>query len=109
MDVWLERDIEPTALIDPRSDAPSPVGIADLTYNAKGQRLQIDYKNGASTSYTYDSLTFRLTQLQTRRDPTAFPGDNAQPLVSGWPGSLIQNLNYTCDPVGNIIHIRDDS
>jgi hypothetical protein len=75
----------------------------------QGQRLQIDYKNGASTSYTYDSLTFRLTQLQTRRDPTAFPGDNAQPLVSGWPGSLIQNLNYTCDPVGNIIHIRDDS
>jgi RHS repeat-associated protein len=109
VDVWLERDIEPTSLLDSHSEAPSPVGVADLSYNAKGQRLRIDYKNGASTSYEYDPQTFRLTQLVTGRDPATFPGDDPQPPVSGWPGSLVQNLNYTYDPAGNITHIGDDA
>ncbi|GAA0408676.1 hypothetical protein Acor_71520 [Acrocarpospora corrugata] len=92
VDVWLERAAEPTALLDPGSEAPSPVGVAGIGYNAKGQRLHIAYKNGAGTSYSYDPLTFRLTQLLTRRDD---------------PG--LQNLRYTYDPAGNITHIQDDA
>ena len=109
VDVWLERAAEPAALLDPDNEAPSPVGVANIDYDAKGQRQRIDYKNGASTFYDYDPLTFRLTQLLTRRNAAAFPGDDPQPPVAGWPGRQVQNLHYTYDPAGNITHIQDDA
>src|SRR5262249_51584957 len=59
VDVWLERATEPAALLDPNAEAPSPVGVANIDYDAKGQRLRIDYKNGATTRYRYDPDTFR--------------------------------------------------
>jgi RHS repeat-associated protein len=108
VDVWLER-AEPAALLDPNNDAPSPVGVANIDYDAKGQRQHIDYKNGASTFYDYDPLTFRLTQLFTGRNAAAFPGDDPQPPLAGWPGRQVQNLHYTYDPAGNITHIQDDA
>lgn len=109
VDVWLERTAEPASLLDPASETPSPAGVANIDYDAKGQRLRIDYKNGASTGYDYDPLTFRLTQLLTRRNAAAFPGDDPQPPITGWPGKQVQNLHYTYDPAGNITHIRDDA
>lgn len=109
VDVWLERAAEPAGLLDLATEAPSPVGVADIDYDAKGQRRRIDYKNGASTFYSYDPLTFRLTQLLTKRKAADFPGDDPQPAISGWPGKQVQNLLYTYDPAGNITHIRDDA
>ena len=109
VDVWLERAAEPAALLDPNNVPPSPVGVANIDYDAKGQRQRIDYKNGASTLYSYDPLTFRLTQLLTRRNAAAFPRDDPQPPVAGWPGRQVQNLSYTHDPAGNITHIQDDA
>jgi hypothetical protein len=41
--------------------------IADVDYNAKGQRTLINYGNGVRTEYQYDPLTFRLNHLETRR------------------------------------------
>jgi RHS repeat-associated protein len=109
LDVWLERAAEPTSLLDPAGEVPSPVGVADIDYDAKGQRQWIDYKNGASTVYSYDPLTFRLTQLQTSRRSTEFPGDDPQQPDPAWPGRYVQNLHYTYDPAGNITHIQDDA
>jgi RHS repeat-associated protein len=109
VDVWLQRAAEPAALIDPDAEAPSPVGISGIDYDAKGQRLQLDYKNGTRTSYEYDPLTFRLTHLVTRRDPAAFPGDDPDPRLAGWPGREVQSLHYTYDPAGNITNIQDDA
>ncbi|MBC7632955.1 SpvB/TcaC N-terminal domain-containing protein [Aeromicrobium sp.] len=109
VDVWLERPAEPTGLLDPAGEAPSLVGVANVDYDAKGQRQRIDYKNGASTLYSYDPLTFRLTQLVTRRSATSFPDDDPQPAVPNWPGKQVQNLHYTYDPAGNITHIQDDA
>ena len=109
VDVWLERLAEPAALLDPAAEAASPVGVANIDYDAKGQRRRIDYKNGASTFYDYDLLTFRLTRLITHRNAAAFPGDDPQPPMAGWPGSQLQNLHYTYDPAGNITHIHDDA
>jgi len=109
VDVWLERAAEPAGLLDPAADAPTPVGVSNLVYDAKGQRQRIDYKNGVSTTYDYDPLTFRLVHLLTRRDATAFPGDDPEPPPPGWPGSQVQNLRYTYDPVGNIAHLQDDA
>lgn len=107
--VWLERAAEPGELLDPAVDAPSPVGVGDIDYDAKGQRLRIDYGNGASTFYRYDPLTFRLTQLLTKRKPADFPRDDPQPADPAWPGKQAQNLHYTYDPAGNITHIHDDA
>lgn len=119
VDVWLERAADPTALLEPNTEAPSPVGVANIDYDAKGQRLRIDYKNGASTIYDYDKLTFRLTHLYTRRG-AAFTEDCENPTppppTIAAPASLpqgkacgLQSLRYTYDPAGNITHIQDDA
>jgi RHS repeat-associated protein len=109
LDVWLEQAAEPSELIDPNTEAPSPVGVTNIDYDAIGQRQQIDYKSGASTFYSYDPLSFRLTQLQTRRRVSDFPADAPQPPAAAWPGRFLQNLHYIYDPAGNITHIRDDA
>ena len=131
VDVWLERAAEPAGLLDPAAEAPSPVGVADIDYDAKGQRTLIDYKTRDATvirtTYAYDRETFRLTHLYTRRgvDPAtaqgvAFTDDcenpNPPPATIAAPeqppagkGCGLQNLHYTYDPAGNITHIQDDA
>ena len=109
VDVWLEQVAEPGALLNPNNAAPSPVGVASIDYDSKGQRQRIDFKNGVTTSYSYDPLTFRLTQLVTRRNKADFPDDDPQPPVARWPGRQVQNLRYNYDPAGNISHIQDDA
>ncbi|HEX7957954.1 MAG TPA: SpvB/TcaC N-terminal domain-containing protein, partial [Pyrinomonadaceae bacterium] len=79
--------------------------VADIGYDARGRRTHIVYGNGARTTYAYDPLTSRLVRLHTLRDASAFPGDGAGP--PGWPGSDLQNLEYTYDPAGNITYVRD--
>jgi RHS repeat-associated protein len=66
--------------------------VANIDYDAKGQRLTVGYGNGARTDYAYDPLTFRLTGLTTSRS-----ADQA----------VLQELHYTYDPAGNITHISD--
>ena len=107
--MWLDHPAEPAACWTRPSCRPSPVGVSNIDYDAKGQRTAIDYGNGVSTTYDYDPLTFRLAHLLTgaargrvsRRLPAA--------AAAGWPGCQVQNLHYTYDPAGNITHIRDDA
>lgn len=117
VDIWLELDTEPADLINPTTHPPSPVGVAFIDYNAKGQRRHIDYKNGASTHFGYDPSTFQLVSLYSRRG-AGFTGDcdNPQPPPdtiaappSAPPGNHcgLQNLQYTYDAAGNITHIHD--
>ncbi len=47
----------------------------------------MQYGNGSETSYDYEPETFRLKQLKTTRNSD---------------GAVLQGLNYTYDPVGNI-------
>jgi RHS repeat-associated protein len=76
--------------------------VVDIDYNAKGQRELIDYRitdsNGdpkvVRSTYNYDQLTFRLSNLNTTRTT-----DNM----------LLQDLHYTYDPVGNITTIHDQA
>lgn len=75
-----------------RGSGAATLFVGDLDYNAKGQRERIEYGNGVATTYEYDPLTFRLIRLQTLRG-----------------GDVLQDLNYTYDPVGNITRIRDDA
>lgn len=68
--------------------------VANINYDAKGQRERIQYGNGATTRYTYEEKTFRLSRLLTTRNSGA---------------DILQDLNYTYDPVGNIAQIVDDA
>jgi YD repeat-containing protein len=65
--------------------------IKDIDYNEKGQRNRIVYGNDVVTRFYYDTETFRLNRLETKRQ-------NNDPL---------QDWHYTYDPAGNITHIED--
>ncbi len=65
-------------------------------YNAKGQRLSAAHGNGVTVQYGYDPASFRLTSLVTVAPAGAGPGTQA-----------IQDLHYTYDAVGNVVHIGD--
>jgi RHS repeat-associated protein len=105
--VWLNCDAEPAGWLDPAT--ANLHAVTGIDYDAKGQRLLIDYGNGVRTTYTYDPLTFRLTHLLAHRNAAAFVGDCPQPPPAGWPGCGVQNLHYTYDPAGNVAQIRDDA
>jgi len=75
---------------DPNAGTRTPA-IREIRYNAKGQKTSVAHGNGTTTTYTYDSNTFRLTRLETS-DTRA-----------------LQDLHYTYDPAGNITHIQDDA
>ncbi len=62
------------------------MAIEEVTYNEKGQKLSLALGNGTMTTYAYDAETFRLLTLKTGRH---------------------QDLSYTYDAVGNIMHIED--
>jgi RHS repeat-associated protein len=72
--------------------------VADIDYNARGQREQIIYATSDGTNFTtfhtYDRETFRLSRLRTVRHR-----DNRD----------LQDLNYAYDPVGNITSIQDNA
>ncbi len=74
------------------------VVVPFIDYDVHGRRTYIarsDTGSGGNlvTTYAYDPLSFRLTQLRTTRQ-----GPN--------PATL-QDLRYTYDPVGNITVVRD--
>lgn len=95
--------------------------ITNIDYNAKGQRIFIDYGNGATTQYVYDEKTFRLNRLRTVRGKKS--NSACAPLLEprtcedppnickrlSTKGCIVQDLNYTYDPAGNITHIRDNA
>jgi RHS repeat-associated protein len=81
--------------------------IAEIRYNAKGQKELLRLGNGTVTQYDYDPQTFRLRQLRTTR-----PGDTAefpQRRSNLSDPNMVQQLLYTYDPVGNITEIYDDA
>jgi len=89
--------------VELRGAGVATVFVTNIDYNAKGQREKIDYKNGATTTYEYDELTFRLSRLKTTRPVNA---DSTASQLFNNP-SVVQDLGYSYDPVGNITRIRD--
>ncbi len=99
IDVWLERAQEPATLLD--GTTAQLHAVTNIDYDAKGQRLRIEYNAAASrvvTHFTRDPDTFRLTRLVTTRPAHADPATRT-----------LQDLTYSYDAVGNITAIRDDA
>lgn len=88
--VWLKQPAAPTHLLD--ASTANLRAVANIDYNAKGQRTLLEYGNGVRTTYTYDPLTFHLSKLKTTHS-----------------GATLQDLSYTYDPGSNITHLRDDA
>jgi len=117
VDVWLNRNSEPGDLLDPAT--ANLHAVSDIDYDAKGQRLRIDYGNDVRTTYVYDPLTYRLARLHTERGgghPQACateltdPGRDQRSCPKPTPVCQgVQNLHYTYDPAGNITGIRDEA
>jgi RHS repeat-associated protein len=79
--------------------------VQRIAYNAKGQRTDIAYGNGATTSFEYDPLTFRLTRATTTR-PGGGNGLAAQLFNNT---TRVQDLRYTTDAVGNVTRLSDQA
>jgi RHS repeat-associated protein len=81
--------------------------IAEIWYNAKGQKVYQRLGNGTVTRYDYDPQTFRLMQLRSTRvlDELSFPIYHSN-LIDD---KIVQQLHYTYDPVGNITEIHDEA
>ena len=76
--------------------------VLNINYNAKGQRTLVRYANGTVTIYDYDPLTSRLSSLKTTRPA----GQNGFAALFATP-TVLQDLHYTYDPIGNITRIED--
>ena len=98
VNVWIRQPISPTALIDPAATVPDVPAVANINYNARGQRELIALGNGVVTTFDHDAETFRLTTLTTTRPPS-FPVDER----------TVQALFYQYDPIGNITRLRDEA
>jgi RHS repeat-associated protein len=76
------------------TDENSQQVINQIEYDAKGQRITIEYGNNVVTTYSYEETTLRLTLMVSTR-----PAD----------ASEIQHIEYYYDPVGNITRTRDNT
>jgi RHS repeat-associated protein len=72
---------------------PTPF-VSRISHNEKGQRLCIQYGNNTVTRYTYDPDTFRMTRLLTTINKGI---------------TILQDIRYYYDPVGNITYILDNA
>ena len=89
------------------ANAAAPGEIQELRYNSRGQIVYRRLGNNTLTQYDYDASTFRLKQLRTTRpsDAGGFPGRRS----TLTDPSIVQQLLYTYDPLGNITEIVDDA
>ncbi|EDM66215.1 TccC3 [Moritella sp. PE36] len=71
--------------------------LSAIHYTANGQVMSETAGNGVVTTYEYDKQDWRLMQVLTTR-----PEKNRR-------NTLLQNLNYTYDPVGNIVSVNDSA
>jgi RHS repeat-associated protein len=69
---------------------PTPF-VTDIDYNARGQRTLLVQGSGAETRYEYEADTFRLATVGTKSSD----------------GRVLQALDYTYDPVGNVVETDD--
>jgi RHS repeat-associated protein len=73
--------------------------INQIDYNANHQRVAIAYASGVKTTYIYEDTTLHLIKLYSTRPDKDARGNDRQ--------TVIQDIAYTYDPVGNITRTYD--
>lgn len=74
-----------------RGNLPPITYIQDIEYNPKGQRKYLCLGNETTTNYTYDPKTDRVIHIETVNSKK----------------TILQDLHYMYDPVGNVIQKQD--
>jgi RHS repeat-associated protein len=92
-----EANFLKTVSVNLRGAATATSFVTDIDYNAKGQRLLVEYGNNSATAYSYDPVTFHMVHLTTTRP--GFPANQ----------QAVQDLTYTYDPSSNITHVQDSA
>jgi len=73
-------------------EARSTPFVTDIDYDVRGRRTRVVLGNGVETAYEFDPTTLRLTRLTTALGPRRF-----------------QDLAYTYDAAGHVVHVADDA
>ena len=92
-----EANLLERLVVDVHGAGNPQVVVGNLEYNARGQRLRCEHAQSSGTpshviEYTYDPKTFRVSRIRTTRSSD---------------GAMLQLLDYTYDPVGNITELRE--
>lgn len=90
--VGLEYDadgLDQVHLRSPGAAADVPV-VTGVQYDARRRRTEIEHGNGVAVEHEFDPCSGRATTLRARRG-----------------GTLLQQLGYTYDPVGNVVEVVD--
>jgi RHS repeat-associated protein len=66
------------------------------SYNARGQRTHLTLGCGVSVDHTLDPETFRTSGIRSTR-----------PAPGGGAPTVLQDVSFTYDPVGNVVSRRD--
>ena len=69
--------------------------LKNSSNDAKGMRQTVLLGNDVEIAYTYDTETFRIKRLRSRR-------------TTGTPRTY-QDIHYTYDPMGNLVHLVDEA
>jgi RHS repeat-associated protein len=72
--------------------------LDSAVYNARSQRTTARLGNGVEIEQEFDPRTFRTTRLIARRSPGG-----------AMSGATLQDLRYVYDPVGNLVHVVDET
>lgn len=78
--------------------------VANIAYNAKGQRLLIAFGNGIMTRYAYSNKTFRL--LRQKSEKFTYSQDDNKHICTPEAGTKRQDDKYIYDLIGNIFNIN---
>lgn len=88
--------------------------VKEIEYDAKGKQIRVEKGNGTSTRIRYDPFNLRLLNVKTlsrrrRRRRTPSPAGQSQESPARDTPKLIQDMEYTYDAVGNLVHARDNA
>ncbi len=97
--------IQGIELVPDGGDGDPETYVADVGYDAAGNRTFVAYGNGVMTRYAYDDETKRLRR-QLSQPYDGGPGSGYAPDVSATTTTL-QDFGYEYDRVGNVRMFRD--
>jgi YD repeat-containing protein len=100
------RSLEDSVISRLRGKETETKTVLHTEYNEKNQLTKQVHGNGTTMRNSYDPLTYRTTRIATLLKLHSGSGPSSSPGRKR-PTKRVQDLNYTCDAVGNITSTID--
>ena len=85
--------------------------VKEIEYDARGMQIRVERGNGTSTRVKYDPFNFRTLSIRnvsrSRRRRKSSQSYGATPAPDRY--KVVQDMNYTYDATGNLVHSRDNA